>query len=315
MLYDRRQMGKICISFLLMISVLLPISATGSGSGQGVESLSPLIEIKPTGLQLGNGQLREPLGIAADTGGNVYIADAMTGKVFRFSTDGSYIEFEKPSLNISIYPIDVTVHGSFVYVLDYSGNRILRYDNRGAYMDILLSFDNMEHMHPVSITGGGGGRFLTTDIENHGVAVWTSLLDIELFWKDFGWAEGSLDRPVKAAMLPDERIVVAELGNRRVQIFSPSGAYESVLTVPGGMDYVTPRSLCADYDGNIFVADTEGGAVYVFNREGLYIQKLDSFNNRKIAPSAVAVGWDDRLYVADIHSRTVLIFNLKYSGK
>ena len=116
-------------------------------------------------------------------------------------------------------------------------------------------------------------------------------------------------------MLPDERIVVSELGNRRVQLFSPSGAYESLLQVPEGTVYKSPRSVTADQEGYIFVADTEGGAVYIFDPEARYIQKIDSYSGKEIAPSAVTVGWDDHLYIADIRSHSILVFKMVYPGK
>ena len=306
---------KIPAFFILVTAALLSGAA---GALQPVyassDSVSTII-LTPLESRLGEEQLREPLGLAVDNDGFVYTTDAMTGKVFRFAQDGSYIEFENPALDAAFYPIDLSLNGPFVYILDYSGNRILRYDRQGAYMDILISFGNIEGMRPVSLTGGNGGRFLTTDFENHGMAVWNSFLDLELNWNDFGWGEGSLDRPAKAAMLPDERIVVSELGNRRVQLFSPSGAYESLLQVPEHPGYKSPRSVSTDQEGYIFVADTDGGTVYIFDPKAKYIQKIDSYLSNKIAPSAVAAGWDDHLYIADIRSHSILVFKMVYPGK
>lgn len=273
------------------------------------------ITLTPLKSRLGEEQLREPLGLAVDIDGFVYTADAMTGKVFRFAQDGSYIEFENPARDAAFYPIDLSLNGPFVYILDYSGNRILRYDRQGAYMDILISFGNIEGMRPVSLTGGNGGRFLTTDFENHGMAVWNPFLDPELEWNDFGSDEGSLDRPAKAAMLSDERIVVSELGNRRVQLFSPSGAYETLLQVPEGSGYRSPRSVSTDQEGYIFIADTGGETVYIFDSNARYVQKIDSYLGTTIAPSAAAVGWNDHLYIADIRSHSILVFKMVYPGK
>lgn len=243
------------------------------------------------------------------------MADAMTGKVYRYSGDGRSIEFERPPLEPSIYPIDVASSGPFVYVLDYARNRVIRYDGRGAYLDILISFSGYDRTRPVSLTAAGGGRLITTDLENHALTVWNPLLDIELQWKEYGWIDGSLDRPAKAGMLPDERIAVAELGNRRVQIFSPSGAWEKTLELPEGREFLSPRSLCSDREGNLFVADTEAGCVYQFCSDGSFGSTIESFLGKPLSPSAVAAGWNDDLYVADIRSRSVLVFRLEYPGR
>lgn len=270
------------------------------------------LRVESSGRKLGGDLLREPLGLDVDESGNLFVADAMTGKVFRFSPDGRGLEFEKPASG-EIYPIDLSVFGAFVYVLDYSSNRLLRYDQEGTYLDILISFSVYDRLQPVSVTGTGGGGLITTDLKNHGLTIWTPLMDLEYAWNEYGWAEGALDRPIKAIMLPDERIAVSELGNRRVQLFSPSGQYESLLSLPGGDEFKSPRSLCCDRQGNIFVADTEAGRVYIFSAGGELEGDIDIFEGEGISPSAVAVGWNDDLYVADIRSRSILLFSLRYS--
>ena len=115
-------MGKLSIPFLL--ALILQGPATDPVAAQPEPAAG--LRVEPYGAPLGKGELREPLGIDVDTEGNVYAADAMTGKVFRFSPDGTVIEFENPPRNSSIYPIDLAVDGSFVYVLDYTAGNLLR---------------------------------------------------------------------------------------------------------------------------------------------------------------------------------------------
>lgn len=286
----------------------------GDSIAPGGEATGELhgLRIESAGLRLGAGELREPLGLAADAAGFVYAADAMTGKVFRYSRDGESLEFDRPALFASLYPIDIAVFGPFVYVLDYDENKVLRYDTKGAYLDILLSFDEYERMHPASLTTGEGGRIVTTDIENHNVTVWTPLLDTELSIGEYGWEEGMFDRPMKAVILPDERIAVVESGNRRVQVFSPAGSFEGILlhTADGG--FRSPRSISSDVMGNIFVADAAAGRVFVFSPEWESLLDVGSYEGEAISPAALTVGWDDFLYVADLKSRSILVFRLLY---
>ncbi|MBU8921523.1 MAG: NHL repeat-containing protein [Bacteroidales bacterium] len=258
-------------------------------------------------IVLGKGILREPLGLDVSPTGEIFVADAMTGKIFIFAPDGAVVEFEDPPLGSSIYPIDLAVNGTFVYVLDYSDNRLLRYDRNGTFLDVLISFGLYDRMRPSSVSGGGGGRLLTTDMKNHGLTIWTPLLDIEFLWNEFGFMEGALDRPAKAVLLLDERIAVAETGNKRVQIFSPSGRYESILVLPDDTGFEKPRSICVGRDGNIHVADTDAGAVFIFSPDLSFLGKIDSFGGMKISPSAVAVGWNGGLYIADIRSGSILV--------
>ncbi len=290
-----------------------PLPGREGGPESGAESLSPgVVRIEELPGGFGAGELREPLAVAVDQRGRVYAADAMTGKIYRYSSDGGSIEFERSSGATTLYPLDLGVEGSMVYVLDYADNRVLRYDASGAFLDIFLSFGEFPKMRPVSFTVGEGGSFLTTDIENHSVTVWTPLLDIEFTVGEYGWTEGSFDEPRKAANLPDGRIAVIESGNRRVQLMSSTGTYERTIVPPEETPFRSPRWVASDGEGNIFVADTEAGALFVFDPEGRFLDRIDSHGGERIIPTSAAIGWDDLLYVADLRSKSVLAYRLHY---
>jgi streptogramin lyase len=258
--------------------------------------------------------LREPLGISTGVRGGVYVADGMRGKLYKYSPDGTVLEFPVPESINSIYPVDVAAEGApFVYVLDYSSRKVLRYDYRGAYLDVLISFDSFI---PASLSVGPGGSFALTDIENHSVLVLNPLLDRELELEGYGWEKGFFNKPAKAVILRDGRLAVADTGNGRVQLFTSSGAYERELPPPPGKDrFRSPRSLCCSPDGDLFIADTGAGAVSVYSPAGRFITLIDSYSEDKIAPSALAVDLNDNLYVADLRSGSVLIYRLVYPEK
>ena len=269
----------------------------------------------PTGVVFGAGELREPLGLATDVRGFLFVADAMAGKVFRYAPDGTSLEFEAPPVGAGVYPIDVAAYGSYVYVLDYAGNQILRYDHKGAYLDVLISFASRPgRMRPTSLTTSAGGRLLTTDAENHAVAVWSPLLDVEINTGEYGWAGGSFNRPSKAAFFGAELIAVADFGNRRVQVLSGSGRFERFLAPGDEARFESPRYLCGGPEGHLFVADTGGGAVHVFSPAMNHLFSIGG-DTAEVAPAAVAAGWDDMLYVADLHSGSVIVYRLSYPGK
>jgi DNA-binding beta-propeller fold protein YncE len=277
---------------------------------------SSTIRIEEAGLRFGAGDLREPTGIAVDTRGNVYVADAMAGKVFRYTPDGASLEFERPPSNAAFYPIDVAVQGSFILVLDYSRNGIVRFDSWGSYLDVLLSFDVFDRVRPVSLTVEPGGGLITADVANHAVILWTPLYERELIIGEFGRGPGRFNAPRKAAFLPDKGIVVVESGNARLQFFSPSGRFERIAQRPPERPFVSPRSVEADHAGFIFVCDAKEGRISVFAAEGGLVTDIDSYAGEAISPAAAAVGWDNTLYVADLKSRSVIVYRLRYlSGR
>jgi hypothetical protein len=267
----------------------------------------------PTGLVFGAGELREPIGLDVDVRGFLYVADAMAGKVFRYDPDGSSIEFEAPPPGAGIYPIDVAASGVYVYVLDYTGNRLLRYDYKGAYLDVLLEFSQFGRMNPVSVTTSGGGRLLTTDARSHRLTVWSPLFEIEIVTGEYGYARGSFNKPSKASFFDDERIAVAEPGNRRVQVLTGAGGYERFLDPDGDASWKTPRYCCDGPEGILFVADTEAGVVHAFSAGMDHLLSIEGGPDG-FSPSAVAAGWNDLLYIADLRSGSVIAYRLLFPG-
>ena len=273
---------------------------------------SSMLRIEETALRFGAGDLREPTGVAVDGRGGVYVTDAMAGKVFRYTPDGASIEFERPPSNAAFYPIDIAVQESYILVLDYSRNAVVRYDAWGSYLDVLLSFGEFDRVRPVSLTGGPGGRLITSDVANHAVVLWTPLLDRELTLGEFGRGPGSFNEPRKAAFLPNQGIVVVESGNGRLQFFSPSGRFERIVQPSPERPFVSPRSVVVDHAGTIFVCDSKKGRISVFTAEGEHVTDIDSCLGEAISPAAAAAGWDGSLYVADLKSRSVLVYRLHY---
>jgi streptogramin lyase len=268
------------------------------------------LRIEESGVRLGSGELREPIGVAVDSRGFVYVADAMAGKVYRYAPGGASLEFERPPSSSAFYPIDVAVQESFILVLDYSRNKLLRYDYEGAYLDVLMSFDQFDRVRPVSLTAGPGGRLITADVANHTIALWTPLLDLELTIGGFGWGEGRFNEPRKAAFLPSQEIVAVESGNRRLQFFFPSGRYERTVRAPGGVPFVSPRSVSIDLAGTIFVCDPPAGRISVLSADGASVATIDRYAGESLVPSAAAPGWDGSLYVADLKSHSILVYRL-----
>ena len=254
--------------------------------------------------------LKEPLGISAGIRGGIYVADGMSGKLFKYLSGREILEFPVPQSLVSVYPVDVVAESApFIYVLDYSSGKVLRYDYRGSYLDVLISFDDFK---PSSISAGTGGSFILTDMENHSVLVLNPLLDREVEIEGYGWEEGFFNKPAKAVILRDGRLAVADTGNRRVQIFSSSGAYLKQLSPPDSLGFKSPRSLCSSPAGDILVADTGRGSVFVYSPEGNYITGINSYSEKRISPSALTVDLNDNLFVADLLSRSILIYRLVY---
>ena len=168
-----------------------------------------------------------PQGLAVDGSGNLYIADALNGRLRRVDSQG-IITTVATGLN---WPEGIAVDSSGnVYIAEKNGHRIRRVDAMGT----------------ITTIAGTGARG---------------------FSGDGGLATGAmLDSPWDVAVDTSGNLYIADYGNRRVRRVDTSGtittvagigyaidsggtgpAIEAVLTRPGG--------VAVDSSGNLYIAD------------------------------------------------------------
>ena len=81
-------------------------------------------------------------------------------------------------------------------------------------------------------------------------------------WGMQGDVKGEFDIPTSIAFDNDGNFYVSEVGNSRIQIFSPVGEYLSELA-PGS--FSGPHGLAFDSNGDLYVADTGNNLVKKFS--------------------------------------------------
>lgn len=113
----------------------------------------------------------------------------------------------------------------------------------------------------------------------------------------------------------DNRIIVCDRNNFRVQLFDPSGEFLFSFGKKGenhGEFQGGPLSVAVSGEGNLFVSDWSGASVQVFDSKGEYLTTLkppagDPENRGKL--SHVVVDKEGRVYVADCDNRVIYVFN------
>ena len=116
----------------------------------------------------------------------------------------------------------------------------------------------------------------------------------------------------------DNRLVVCDRSNFRVQVFNSSGEFLFTFGAkgtdngefPGG-----PSSVAVSNDGKFFVTDWSGGLVQAFDSKGEFITrlKIPAEDDEKGGKLCHVVVGNERVYAADSQNRYVYMFNS--SGK
>lgn len=213
----------------------------------------------------------EPVSIAVDDAGRVYVADAGAGRVEVFDSAPANNRF---LLSLGegklVRPVAVAVDNrQRVYVADAGRNVVERYDAASRRF-------------AARGTLGGPGQAL-----------------------------GQFDGPAGLVTDPTQRLFVTEAGNLRVSIFRPARAggmvFQSAFGIALPEPFLRPGPIARDSDGRLYIANSDAnGGVRAYDRRGRYISPVGGSVPR--SPQGVAVDRFDRVLVADTLGDRLLVY-------
>jgi sugar lactone lactonase YvrE len=240
---------------LLGLVLVRPSGAPGAAPATG---LAPIDTLRLA-------DFGQPVAVAAAPLGRLYVADVGRGTVARLDARGRLLfEFETPPRQAGLRPLDLAVTGFQVFVLDAQSSALLRYSDRGSFLDVLRTFRDLGDETPAAVAVDGIGRVLLADPVRHLVRLLDETGRGETQVGGFGARPGELARPVGVAFAPGGAFWVADAGNHRVQRFSGVGNFEAA-----GRDSLgEPRGLAAGAGGELFVADVRRRSVHLVDGAG-----------------------------------------------
>ncbi|HEX5308014.1 MAG TPA: 6-bladed beta-propeller [Solirubrobacteraceae bacterium] len=294
----------------------------------GMESTTPIYA-----GQFGDeaGHLSNPGGIAADSKGDLWVADYSNSRIVKFSPQGAVLGVygsPGPYSGDFLHPRDVAINQSTgaVYVTDEGNNRIVELNSGGEFVATFgWGVSNGKQEYQVCTTycqagfaGSGSGEFY----ELKGIAVDTSgniwvadhgnnriqeFGSAGEFLQAFGTAgsgAGQLDGPVGVAYA-GEHLWLTESVTDRVQEFSTSGSYlggHFGKEGTGTGEFLAPTGIAVDSrNGDFYVADRENHRVQEFNSSGSYVTSFGTSGTgagQFVEPRGVVVSAGN-VYVTD----------------
>ncbi len=268
----------------------------------------------------GDGQFQDPIGVAVDALGNVYVADTYNYQIQKFDSTGAFLAkwgSQGGADGQFNYPIGVAVDAlGNVYVADYYYHRIQKFDTNGAFLAKWGSQGGADgqFQFPYGVAVDALGSVYVADTENHRIQKFDSTGAFLAKWGAQGGADGQFQYPYGVAVDALGNVYVADFFNRRIQKFDSTGAFLAKWGSQGGADgqFQYPSGVAVDASGNVYVADTYNHRIQKFDSTGAFLAKWGSqggADGQFQYPIGVAVYASGNVYVADYSNNRIQKFS------
>ena len=196
----------------------------------------------------GNSQFDGPEGVAVDSSGNIWVADSGNNRVEEFNEEGKLLlEFGSTGTGAGQFngPTDFAFSGSNVYVSDQTNNRIEEFSSSGAFVKAFgWGVSNGNSEFEICTSGCQAGK------SGSGVG-------------QFNEPRGLATDAVAG------NLYIAEVGNNRVQEFTPAGAVVTKFGTGGSGQgqFSAPIGIAINSSGKIYVADFYNARIDEWKRQ------------------------------------------------
>jgi RHS repeat-associated protein len=250
----------------------------------------------------GAGQFSVPIGMAIESGGDIWVADSSNNRLEKFSAGGTFIEAvgfgvsdgkEKYEICTSScqagiagkgegqfdVPKDIAINSSTgnIYVADSSNGRIEELSSSATFIRSFGTSGTGTLSGPDGLTIGSGGSVWVADSNDNRVVEFGEGGAYEAAFGTEGAGEVQFKEP-KSIAIAGGNLYVDDFGNNRVEELTTKGVYIRQFGTAAGIGQLKePARICVDpLNGDLVVADHGNNRIAVYNEEGAFLTKFGS---------------------------------------
>jgi DNA-binding beta-propeller fold protein YncE len=307
--------GRLLVPFEFDAIDFVPVGAsetdTEPSSGPGADIEGRLIIGR---LGIGPGEMQNPVGVALDPNGNVYVVDNHLARVLKFEERGSVVgELGGPGREPGQLdqPSDIAVDAAgMVYVADTLNHRIQKFGpdlgpagGWGQPTRDLINPGPYDLWTPRAVAVAHDGTILVVDSATHRVRRYgpdgAHIADSG----QRGSEPGEFEGPTGIAVAPDGSIYVADAGNARIQVFDAGFTFRAAWPLEEWADRLPANQpqIEALPDGRLIATDPAHSRVLLINTSGQVTATLDNVLEMPLfSPNGVAFDPETRfVYITD----------------
>jgi len=217
-----------------------------------------------------------PNGIAVDSKGSVYVADARVGAVFIFNTETKDLQMIKNGADARFGTIVGLAmdDADRLFVSDTKYHRIVVFDRnhklegaitQGGLVDPAgMAIDNENRF--LYVADAGRDQVMVYDADNFNL-----IRTIGTVGKAHSLTEpGQFAAPTNVALDQDNNLYVTDMFNNRVEIFDADGNFIRAWGKAGDRPgyFAKPKGIAIDADGHVWVADAMQDVLQCYTQDG-----------------------------------------------
>jgi streptogramin lyase len=223
----------------------------------------------------GPGQFDKPIAMASDGESIIYIADAATGFIHKFSPSGEpRLSFQDDRTNM--HPADIAVDaGAAIYVADSRRGTVAIFFSDGMRHRELRAGALSAVRESMHIAVDAYGTVYVAAKHPYGLRKFSPALRLISSWpaSKEGPTGALIDNPTALAVGPDGLVYVSELAQPEVKVYDTAGALQRTAVVATDTDpQLTGIAVNRKF---IFGVGTSHPSVYVWSLDGLFQRTLD----------------------------------------
>jgi sugar lactone lactonase YvrE len=221
----------------------------------------------------GPGQFEKPVAMASDGESIIYVADAATGFIHKFSPSGEpRLSFQDDRSNLR--PVDIAVDaGAAIYVADGRRSTVAIFFSDGMRHRELRTGAPSAVRESLHIAVDAYGTIYVTAQHPYGIRKFSPALRLIGSWggaaaKDAP-VSAQIDNPSALAVGPDGLVYLTESAQSQIQVYDPTGTTQRTLSVPTDVTDAQLTGIAVNHKF-IFAVSATHPSVYVWALDGSY---------------------------------------------
>jgi tripartite motif-containing protein 71 len=223
-----------------------------------------------------NSNLSSPKGLAFDTSGNLYAANAGDSTISKFNSSGAYVSsgsIPAPLSTPSPHGLAFDSSGN-LYVAYYSNNTISKFDASGAYVSNITTNLN----GPYGLAFDSSGNLYASNINNNTIS------KFDASGAYISNISSNMSMTLDLAFDSSGNLYASNKMSSTISKFNSSGAYVSLGSIPA-TNLSGPAGLAFDTSGNLYAANSDNRTISKFDSSGTF---LTSWSTGILTPEYLA---------------------------